>query len=109
MSNRFVNFGGIFLGFEVKKATGRSLIDVIKAYFIIEKVLKLEDIFIDIKDSDYIVSAEKQYQILQTIRESILTPSMIKFLNQNQNIQNINTEIIDIETEMKDVEVKNGL
>jgi glutamate dehydrogenase len=93
MANKFVNFGGIFLGFEMISKTGKPLIDVMKAYFITSIAIKSEEVFNIIKERQYQDQASKQYSYIIDVKANYVVKMMKKTLeNSIENIESaINT------------------
>ncbi len=105
MSNRMVNFGGISIIFEALEQSKRSIDDVMKAYFIADKLLNLEAIFKDIKNSYGKIKAQKQYEIVTSIQNKVLMPAMVKILSQNNELAGINEMTDKISKEVKAITI----
>jgi glutamate dehydrogenase len=100
LANRFVNLGGVFLGFKMIEAQDVSLLDVIKAYFAISSLLGTEEIFDFVKEYDYKAPTSQQYSYILQTKQNYLIPAIEKMLQTN-----VNGEISDLINSLKsDVE-----
>jgi glutamate dehydrogenase len=106
IANRIVNFAGITFAFEAQKKSGKSLIKVISAYLVAEKILDIEKIFLEVESLKNEAKTQVQYQTLFVIRSQILMPVVLKILNETKEIASIETTASEFQEKIKSMKLE---
>jgi glutamate dehydrogenase len=73
LSNEVVNWGGLTFAYEVKEETGLSVEDIIAAFIIVREIYGLQDMWDAINALDYKIDAQVQYDMHQSLSNSLKT------------------------------------
>ena len=76
LANEVVNWAGLTFVYEVKEETGLGVEDIVAAFVIVREVFGLQKIWNDINDLDYQVAASTQYDMHQSVSNSLKTQVM---------------------------------